>query len=866
MKRILSLVLSLLLCVSVFPAASAEPSSAVVTIDGIRTAFFAEDGTYLPPIEENGLVYVPFLSLAESLSLNAEADTEKLIISVDGIRIAMFAKDGSYLPPMEKDGILYVPLQAFAESTGIQLSVDGNTYTLSRKSEAGTPAEQLPEATAVPMYADIPLTVDNYRDYFILSQNYYAPDGYPSPFSVTYTLTIQASTSYGLKNVVFRVKDYGKVQVPASGYASASYRTESIYESGYDKKDYIVEVTDMKTRAILAVALAPDVTAVDGYIRMPWAEAEALWEKEYNNAAGRIDKATTSNELNKIIAKLEWLVQQDYKDSAEQLTKAREKRREVKAQEEKAAADAAAKAREEEEKANAEQYDAATKALEEGKYQEAADTFSKLAEKKYKDSEDKLKEAEAALAAEQETLRRDNLYTQALADAENQQWKSSYEVMKELTDLGYGDAESRLPDLAYHRICQLTDQGETGTAKALFEKHRASFSQDQQDELTEAIDEKDITGLVATGEYLQAYEALIPYRDRDWAQQPLLLCRFRLGTCTALTDSGNIWFIEPDGQTKALITPELQILRENEPTDLQAWQYSDTGDPLNTEHYSRISGFHNGYAIAVRDGKQYLIDPQGQETELPEKYNYVAASAPTMLCFKNDKGKYGCTDTKGKITVKADYDQEIILQNGLARVVKIDTKQSDKKGTDTAFSAVVDENGKIVIKTGKYIECFPVAEDKIVVVTGKAGKNGLVQKQALVVDRKGKTVSGSKTIDSWGGDLTDVRRVGAVLFVASGGSWSKGKKSWKCWTTNLTRVNKVKEFDYLPTVIHNSVIVDYPAGKQICTVTCFLLDDPDRFIHDCGELILNEQSDRLLVKNSKDGCWYLYNIRAEILL
>lgn len=876
MKRILSLTLALLLCVSAFPAVAAEPSNAVVTIDGIRTAFFAEDGTYLPPIEENGLVYVPFLSLADSLGLNAEADAEKLMISVDGIRIAMFAEDEGYLPPMVKDGILYVPLQAFAESTGIPLSVDGNTYTLSRKAEAAAPAEQLPEATAVPMYADIPLTVDNYRDYFILSQDYYAPDGIPSPFYISFTLTIQASTSYGMKNVVFHIQDYGRVQMPASGYATAVYRTESIYGSSSDMA-YVGQITEMMTGAINRLSNAPGVTSVDGYIRMPWAEAEALWEKEYNKAVGDIDKATTSDSLNRIVNKLEWLARQNYKDSAEQLTKARQKLNEAKAKEEKAAEEtaekareeaekAAEKAREEQEKADAESYDAAVKALEEGKYQDAVDTFSKLAEKKYKDSEDKLKEAEAALAEEQEAKRRDDLYTQALADAEKKQWKSAYETMKELADLGYGDAKSRLPDLAYELIRELAEQDETEAARTMLETYRGSFAQDRQDELTETIDEKAIHGLIAAGEYRQAYDVLVSYRARAWAQQPLLLCRFRLGTCTALTESGNIWFIEPDGRTKTLITPDLQILRENEPADLQAWQYSDTGEPLNTEHYSCISDFHNGYAIAIRDGKQYLIDPQAQETELSEKYNYVVVSAPTMLCFKNDKGKYGCTDTKGKITVKADYDQEIILQNGLARVVKIDPKQARKKDTDTVFSAIVDENGKTVIKTGKYIECFPIAEDQIVVVTANGQKYGMTAKQASVVDRKGKAVSGTKTIESRGGDMTDVRRVGPVIFIMAGGSWSKGEQKWICWTPSLSMKILDHEFKRLPAVIHDTNVVEYDEEANRCTIYHYTSKDSDSIISNCGELILNEKTNRLLVKNMSDGFWYLYGIYGEIVL
>ena len=395
MKRIIALLLALLMVYFICPAPVTADSNPVITIDGIRTAFFSTDGTYLPPLEENGLLYVPFLSLADSLGITAEADPETLVLSVDGVRLALFAEDGSYLPPLERDGILYVPLRAFTESTGFPLTIEGNTYTISRKADAAPTTEPTAAPTATPAYAEIPLTLDNYRDYFILSQDYYAPSGYPSSFYITYTAVIQASTSYGLKNVSFRLENYGRVDIPASGRASVSYYSEYIYGSSNDS-DYILRITGMETDAILITAHMPIVTSVSGYIRMPWSEAEAMWEKDYSSAVGRIGLVSTSFGYDSIISALEDLAKQGYKDSAEQLETARQKQKELKEQETKAAEEAAKKAQEEEEKANADLYAAALTALEEGRYQEALDAFGELAEKNYQDSAEKQEETRAA--------------------------------------------------------------------------------------------------------------------------------------------------------------------------------------------------------------------------------------------------------------------------------------------------------------------------------------------------------------------------------------------------------------------------------------------------------------------------------------
>jgi len=171
-----------------------------------------------------------------------------------------------------KKGVVYVPLAAFAQSANIPLTQEGDAYALLRHAPstpaptAAPTAEPTAAPTATPQYANIELTLDNYRQYFDISQEYYIPNGYPSPFYVTYTAVIQATTSYGLNNVTFSLDKYGPVRVPSSGRATASYRTESIYGSSKDK-DYILEVSRYKTNAILSALSVPSVPFPGGQSR-----------------------------------------------------------------------------------------------------------------------------------------------------------------------------------------------------------------------------------------------------------------------------------------------------------------------------------------------------------------------------------------------------------------------------------------------------------------------------------------------------------------------------------------------------------------------------------------------------------------------
>ena len=142
MRKVMVLLLSLLLLITVGALAEPTPSNVAITIDGVRTAFFDDAGNYLSPLEENGIIYVPVQQLAEGLGLDVTTDVEKLAVTLNGVRTAFFAEDGTYLPPLNVNGILYVPLDAFIESAGIEVEKEDGKYGFARNGSAFSAAAQ----------------------------------------------------------------------------------------------------------------------------------------------------------------------------------------------------------------------------------------------------------------------------------------------------------------------------------------------------------------------------------------------------------------------------------------------------------------------------------------------------------------------------------------------------------------------------------------------------------------------------------------------------------------------------------------------------------------------------------------------------
>ena len=319
------------------------------------------------------------LSLAKSLQLDVTADADSLAVTLNGVRMAFFDADGSYLPPINADGTVYVPLVAFAESAGIGIDEADGGYALQRKRGVSAAAAAAATPAAIELYGYVPLGMDNYGEYFTLSQDYSAPAGYPSTYRVTYTAAIRATTGYSPINVRFSLESYGTVVLPASGYASASYSSETISGNAKDR-DYILKVADLQTAAILTAALPPNVRDVSGSLRMSKAEADQINENDYQQAYRQIHAENPGSAALASSARvLDRLATVNYRDSGEQARYARSLIEAAKQQEAEEAAAAA-------EQRNADAYRAAQQAFAEGRHQAAYDGFAELAEKQYGDS------------------------------------------------------------------------------------------------------------------------------------------------------------------------------------------------------------------------------------------------------------------------------------------------------------------------------------------------------------------------------------------------------------------------------------------------------------------------------------------------
>ncbi|MBQ8653564.1 MAG: hypothetical protein IJ507_01395, partial [Clostridia bacterium] len=180
LKKLAALFLTvLLLMTSTLVLAEPAQSAAPVIINGVRTAFFDEAGAYLPVMEDNGLVYVPAVAIGESLQLNVTADASSLAVTVNGIRAAFFDEASVYLPPKVINGAVYVPLQAFLSSCGVDYTLEDGAYLITIDvTEPAPEPTAVPTAapTATPVYGYVPLSKDNFLDFFTIETGSSYPD------------------------------------------------------------------------------------------------------------------------------------------------------------------------------------------------------------------------------------------------------------------------------------------------------------------------------------------------------------------------------------------------------------------------------------------------------------------------------------------------------------------------------------------------------------------------------------------------------------------------------------------------------------------------------------------------------------------
>ena len=629
MKRYLVFLLFLSLLLSgVSALADLKPATVVITIDGVRTAFFAENGDYLSPMKtEDGIVYVPVLSLAESLGLDVSADARALAVTINGVRTAFFSDDGAYMEPVNVDGTLYVPLVAFTGSAGISLTMDGDSYMLTRGNAAKQKSDPQADASvAVESYGNVPVTLLNYEDYFHIAHSYYAPDNYKDrDYRIILTATASATTSYDLINVRFLLDRYGIIIIPANGEASSrlSLKPDEIYayadpeEALAGISNHYHAVIDGISAAESYTSRAPVVQECSGFVRMSAVEARSANEKLYQKAKAILEGDPSSAELQKAVSAFDGLAEIEYLDSEEQAVNARS-RYTAALQSEKdelieeayqdamrlideadyfgaiAALDVLAKtgyndSAERAEALRASLYDQATSHLESGEYDAAVELFEKLAVLGYRDSAD--------LAV---STRLEGIYTAAKALEDAEDYDAAIEKYRECN--GYRDSANRITAcedsilrVAYGSAKALEESGEYLKAKKAFLEikdysdsyARASECLEKQWQYAlSLIPEDEALADQAFDEMMdsQLWESAIPV---SFSSLDRLIDEYKTGIIDRLT-------VTPSGKNKSMLESEFLYSK--------ALNYIREGDVQRScDALNRLNGYRSAHCLFSDD-------------------------------------------------------------------------------------------------------------------------------------------------------------------------------------------------------------------------------------------------------------------------
>ena len=770
MKKLLALLLVIL---TLFTSALAEgmaPSKAPITIDGARVAFFDAEGNYLQPMEKDGLLWVPLNALCENLGKTAQVQGQSIM--VDGRRVGLFDEAGNFLLPEEVNGQVYVPLAAFMDSLGVSLAQTDGVYAILLE-ETAAPVEAAPASTPQPLYGYVPLTAANFLDFFTVETGTSYPDinANLSPFTVTYKLTCRATTSYGLENVKFKVNKFGTVTMPASGTVTKTVQ-DSISRWDYKTDvDYIRGQGAFCTQALLQ---SFSLEGASGRLRMSYDEAEALKKDYYEKAKGYFELGAYSN----AVRWYELLAGIDYLDSKALLKEARSK----KAAEDRAAAEAAAKKKEEE---NQKKYNDAQALLDEGKYDEAAKAFANL--KDYKDS--------AAKAEEAKTAKLELAYADAMKAMEEKRWQDAINQFDKIRE--YKDSTDRMVacmdaknQAAYEAAEALEQAGSYAEAYEAFHAlGNYKDSPQRVDGVRKAQTYQKAEALIAQCEYDEARQLLEPLSQEEKAQQLIGLCNLRyLGSPAGFNAEGTSWvqIMEKNqkGKTLAVNKVTLMNLQGQLLLPLDAYDalgYGGKGTSYVNRQWSeglcRVKNakglygyvnamgetvipaqygdaaetFYQGAAL-VRKVKQWLvIDPKGNTLgALPQKdgREYQAYVGEGLVTFK-EKDKIGLINLEGKVVLKPKYTYRIdAFDHGMA--VAISWKKNKSSW------AVINTQGKEVVKAGKYKSITLLGENLLAVISGK-------DTQYTLVDLKGKKLSTQK--------YTKCELSGDLILVEQDGKW-----------------------------------------------------------------------------------------------
>ena len=938
MKHFLKKLCAVALCLAMlsFVGMDIAKADAAITIDGIRTAFFSPEGAYLPPIEEDGQVYVPAASLGESLGLSIETDAAALAVKAEGVRVAMFDKNGAYLPPKNVDGILYVPLEAFCESLSISLVRTGDSYALTRAgtmAEMPQPTEVTPASTEAPARAEyywIDLTTSNFSTYFNWTVeetnfSYYTKKINYTSFhfwSLDLALKVTALTGYEFRNVALEVtckptdsyfnstgKYYGastvsmpRQVIPQNGQLTRTETSTGVY-IGYSGPSH----------SRINPWYSSTLTSVSGQIRLPRGDVEP----RYHQAIRYRDEDNYS----RAISEFEWLMKIGFEGAEEQLeaTKAEQQRATAEAEEKKKAEayqagltaleqgdydaaiscfttlkdylDSASKLAEAQEAKEKQDYQTALTALEQGDYDTAINVFLGL--KDYKDSPEKLAEAQNAKNAAD--------YQAALIALEKGDYDAAINGFAALTD--YRDSREKQQEAEEKKNAEAYEAAAAALKKGDYDTAVIGFTslKDYRDSAVKAVTAKEKKNTAAyqaakqamsNGDYdaaVNGFKALGSYQDsadmallaeatgliKDEGRQGYVKTitllenhldstklkalyeesRFRAAFAVEAPSPAGVVRIEPYKSTRQ---PYLYYLMDaggkvltDDLNSTEISYYDEAGKLITSKKYHQQYDssakdalyFVGNHALTYYRGKPVLVDKQGNETALPDKYTYIDLASETLICFR-DKNGYGCVDLSGKVVIKGQYDNRFRFQSGYAKV--------DKRTKKKLQYGVINEKGRIVVEFGKY-DSIGILGNDLFLVTKKDAKGNAVR---TIINAKGQVVKKAGTFNS------PIQVVGNYLAIPDDG----GQYGLYDYSFNQVLPNK---YTYMKQVVGDRCVV---AGKKKADVLgqygdFQLYDLQGKLLstHIYDMIYAEPDSPYIAAKDQADGCWYLLDLQGKVI-
>ena len=684
MKKTIVLILIAILVLSC--TAETQPSGAQLIINGVSAAFFAEDGSYHPLVESDGIVYAPAEKLGEYLSLDLNVDAEKKIVCISGIPAAFLTDEGVYLPPISVDGVIYVPVECFAKAAGISCTVDGKAIRLDKAAAPATPVptvtpEPTIQPTPVPAYGYVVVDKDNFNQFFDLSLDVDSDeqDYRRSSFSVYFTITITPRYGFTAENMTVRVSvgSYGSISFPLNltGKTVKTVKADTVYKSSYSQTDYIWAQANAKTRALFASA---SVDSISGKLKMSWAEAEQFNGSDYERALNYIKNKNYS----RAVTVLTRLTGVNYRDSADLLKQAKtaQKEEEARKAEEKAA----------QQKAD---YDAAVKAIANGKPEEAKKLLTALAKDKYGDSQAQLEKAEEMINA--------NSYAEAEKLLENGEFDKAIEQFTALGD--YSDSALRVNEIKFFMAKTLEQEGKTDEALAAYDaienyvpareaadslRYSIADENCRQGKLTEALEQ-----FAALGTYSDSAERVPAIRCTlaeqyaaagDWGSASE---NYALASGYGDAEAKSHYYLgkkeEQNGNIDAAVANyklACPIFDSGLKAALLPFQYAD-----------KVSNIDGGMiVICNKQGWYGAFDLYGN-LKVPFKYKHISnfseeGIAVAFVETSKDKGYYIYIDRDGKQLFNRKFKEAYSFNDGRAICVEYDESQP----------CIIDTNGKYI--------------------------------------------------------------------------------------------------------------------------------------------------------------------------